>query len=53
MQGISVKWLVSEMNKIMAFDNEQFIYAQVSSTPFSAFLMGNKSSVGMGGGTAT
>ena len=41
------------MNKIMAFDNEQFIYAQISNTPFSAFLMGDKSSVGTGEGTAT
>ena len=38
------------MNKIMAFNNEHFIYAQVSSTAFLAFLMGNKSSVGYGGG---
>lgn len=37
----------------MAFDNEQFIYTQVSSTPFSTVLMGNESSMGTGGGTTT
>lgn len=37
----------------MAFDNGQFIYAQVSSTRFSALFIGNESSMGTGGGTTT